>query len=51
MNSTAKRLIVYAPCDVYPWNELENDLEMMIMNDCEDLTPKKILGDISSAIV
>lgn len=51
MNPYAKRMIVYAPCGAEPWDDLEEDLEMMIMNDIKDLTSEKILSDINSAIV
>ena len=51
MNPRAKRMIVYAPYDMYPWNELVLDLEMMIMRNIEDLTPEEISNDIKSAIL
>jgi hypothetical protein len=51
MNPYAKRMIVYAPCGAEPWDDLEEDLEMMIMNDIKDLTSEKFLSDINSAII
>ena len=51
MDNHAKRMIVYAPCGAYPWDDLEDDLEMMIMRDIEDLTSEKIISDINSVIV
>lgn len=51
MDNRVKRMIVYAPCDKYPWNDLVLDLEMMIMDDIKDITTEKILSDINSAII
>ena len=51
MNPRAKRMIVYAPYDMYPWDDLEKDLEMTMFNDIKELTSEKIVSDINSAIV
>lgn len=51
MSHSAQRMIVYAPQDVYPWNDLMFDLEMTLINDIKELTTEKVLSDINSAIV
>lgn len=51
MGRISQRLIVYAPQDVYPWNDLMFDLEMTLINDIRELTTEKVLSDINSAIV